>query len=403
MSCSVQKVRPGVFRARVYVGTVDGKERTRSRTFEAANMREAKQLAARHESDIRNGVKIEVDKSGTVEELVDLWLAHSRGAMRSPTTMLRMVLICQRINEHLGHIRATDLKARDVDAFYASLRMIVVKRATKDEPARHLSESTVHHYHRILRAILRYGVRHDVVPVAVTEKAETPKPIRYEAQILPDETMRELFATAPASIQLAITCEALMGLRRGELFGLQWRDVQGDVAVISRNTVVVGPEIVDRVTKGKRSRRVPIVPDLARALAGLRVEQEAEAAKHGVVLAPAARVMADQSADPTGRTPHSPLWLSGEWTRHAKRRGHHVRLHDLRHWCASQMLTDGVPVNVVQEILGHASAMTTMSVYAHVISGSMDVARASLAGRGGLLGLTTDGQNAGQVDGRSAR
>lgn len=386
MSGSIQLVRPGIYRVRVYVG----ENKTKSRTFAAPNMREARKLAAEYEVDIRRGVTATAVERGTMAELVDMWMAHQEGQRRSPTTLYRVRPMVARIRERFGDMQVRSLTAADVDAFYAELRRVVVAAANpkKGTPERTMGESTVHHYHRVLSAILRYGVRHDKLDIAVTTKAERPKPDKYDAPMVSDQVMQQLFATAPVPIQLAITVEAMMGLRRGELFGLRWRDLQGGMARISNNTVVVpGSPLIDKVTKGNRSRQVPVVPALQVALAALRDGQEAEAARHGVKLAPDARIMANQAEDPTGRIPHSPEWLSRAWTRHTVAAGHHVRLHDLRHWCASQMLRDGVPVNVVQEILGHASATTTMSTYAHVIAGSLDHARDVLAGRGAMLGL----------------
>lgn len=384
MSSSVQAVRPGVFRVRVYVGVVDGKERVKSRTFEAENMRAARRMAPRFEQEIRDGVSDEVKARGTVAELVDKWAEHRKSAA---TTAYREASITRRIVDHLGHIQARELTGRDVEGFYAHLRTIVVAGATDTVPERCMSESTVHHHFRVLRSILRYGERHDLIDSVATARATKPKPEEFEVMLETDAVMEGLFFSAPVAIQFAVAVEALTGLRRGELFGLRWRDIRLGVAHVSNNTVVIPGQLVDTVTKGKRARSVPLVPTLQAALTEHRAAQEAEAARHGVKLASDARVMADMSLDPTGRTSHHPDWLSNAWRRHCRKAGVHVRLHDLRHWCATQLLQAGVPIRAVQKILGHADPATTMRIYAHVIEGSYDDARDALAAKSGLVAL----------------
>lgn len=375
-------VRPGVFRARVYIGTVDGRERTRSLTFEASNMREARKEATKYERQIRDGVALAQQSRGTVAELVKAWAEHRN---QSPTTGYRESSITKRIASELGHLQARDLTARDVEGFYARLRRVVVARAIEPtethpgRPERLMSESTVHHYHRVLRAILRYGKRHGYVDKVVTEDAVKPAPVRFEVVIHHDDVMERLFATAPASIQLAVGLDAMTGLRRGELFGLRWRDIRQGIVHVVNNTVTVPGQVIDKTTKGKRSRRVPLVEPAQRALALLRAEQEAEAERQGVKLHSDARVLADTAEDPTGRTPLHPDWLSGAWRRHCAKAGVHVRLHDLRHWYASWLLNNGVPITVVQEVLGHADSATTHKVYAHTVHGALDVAREAIA------------------------
>lgn len=364
-----------MFRARVYVGTTGNTSMTKSITFEAPNMREAKKKASAYETAIRDGVALEVARRGTVAELVKAWAEHRN---QSPTTAYRERSITARIVAELGQIQARGLTARDVEGFYARLRKTVVAAEAPGRPARFMSESTVHHYHRVLRSILRYGKRHKLVDEVVTEDAVKPAPVPYEVVIHPDAVMEHLFASAPADIRLVVGLDAMTGLRRGELIGLRWRDIRGGVLHVVNNTVAVGREMVDKTTKGKRSRRVPLTEGVQRALAELRAAQEAESAKEGVKLHADARVLADLGADPTGRVPHHPDWLSGAWRRHCDKVGVKVRLHDLRHWYASWLLNNGAPITVVQEVLGHADSATTHRVYAHTVAGALDVARQAI-------------------------
>lgn len=382
MTCSVQKVGDGRYRVRVYI---DGK--IKSRSFPAANMREARTLSAQHEAAIRSNVAETVTRRGTVAELVDQWLEYQRGEDRSPATLYRLGSITRVINEQLGQGQRRELTAHQINQFYAALRRTQTAAATGTRPARYMTESTIHHYHRVLRSILNYGEQHDMVDVVATRKASKPKPISHEIVLPDDATMERLFSAAPDSIKMIVRVDALLGLRRGELVGLQWADLQGGVVNVRHNTIEVpGVGTVDKTPKSRRPRRVPMVGELQRELAVLRSDMERHAESCGTVLATDARVLADVLTDPTGRTPISPSWISGTWRRHCTKFGVHVRWHDLRHWFVTNGLAAGIPMRDMMEYAGHAQITTTQR-YAHLEESAHESARRAIGTKAGLLAL----------------
>lgn len=399
MACSVQQVRPGVFRARVHLG--HGK--LRSKTFEAKNMTQARQKSAAIELAIREGVKREKLSAGTVATLVDDWAKNQRGLGRAETTQESNDAVLRRIKQRLGTLEVRDLTAQDVDGFYGWLRTVKQPPRRKPlkpladgtprvdtrglEPERFLSESTIHKHHRVLKSILNQAERWDRVERVITKRATAPKPQKYRAKVQTDAVMTMLFETAPPSIQIAATIDAMLGLRRGELFGLRWSDMRGGIVEISHNTVMARGKLIDKAPKGNRSRIVPMVDSIQFVLAELRARQEADALDRGALLAADARVMADMERDPTGRTPLRPAWLSQAWSRHCRKKGYNVRIHDLRHWCATQMLQAGVPLRTVQEFLGHSSGNITNDIYGHLVEESHDVARHALQRKNQVLAL----------------
>lgn len=384
MTGSVEKVRDGYYRVRVYVG--DGK--LRSKTFQAATMREARKAANGHADAILAGRDAVIAKRGTVRELVDEWFEFQQGVDRSPTTIYRLRSITARIILELGEVQRAELTAAHCNAFYATLRRAVVRKATTDRPAKLMTESTVHHYHRVLRSILTYGEKHDRVDTVVTKRASAPEPLPYEVTLPTDAEMTHLFTTAPTSVQLAIRLDAFAGLRRGELVGLRWADLQQGVAHIRNNTVSIPGQLIDKVPKSRRPRKIPLDETTQRLMADLRVRQESYAAECGVVLARDARVLANQLDDPTGRTPIKPTWLSDTWTRHCDSNGIHVRLHDCRHWYVTQLLAAGVPISDVMEYAGHAQIATTQR-YTHLAESAHATARAALDRKSSIMALPT--------------
>lgn len=186
---------------------------------------------------------------------------------------------------------------------------------------------------------------------------------------------------------------AATGARRSQLLGLRWAELDADHSAIGFCRAFVdgqhGPVL--RATKNHRSYRVSIDAGTLRLLAVHWSRAHSRARAAGVELSMSGFVFSD---DPVGRLP----WLPNRVTKSFIRARHdagvgHFRLHDLRHFMATVMLANGVPVPTVSQRLGHAPASTTLNVYAHRIPGA-DRDAADLIG--GLLD-TPAGPHAGAV------
>jgi len=159
------------------------------------------------------------------------------------------------------------------------------------------------------------------------------------------------------------------GLRRSELLGLRWRDVDLDLATLSVvQTLHHVPKkgYIFKEPKTKRSRRlVDLSPSLALLLRGHRANQELEKKLLGRMLIPDDLVF----CYPDG-TPLPPNSVTKAFHKLAKSLGmSRIRLHDLRHTHATLMLSQGVHPKVVSERLGHSSVAITLDTYSHVLPG----------------------------------
>ena len=172
---------------------------------------------------------------------------------------------------------------------------------------------------------------------------------------------------------------AWTGMRRGELAGLTWRDVDlesGTIAV-RRARVKVAPDDVRESgpkTPGSR-RRVELDDETTAALAAWRERREQERSAWPGEWPDHDLVFTLQDGCPL-----HPDYFSRAFRTHVKRAGlPTLRLHDLRHTHATLMLASGVPVKVVSERLGHATPAFTMAVYQHVLPGQQREAVQRLA------------------------
>lgn len=157
---------------------------------------------------------------------------------------------------------------------------------------------------------------------------------------------------------------ALSGLRRGEIAGLRWSDIDFDTGMltIANNRVSAGGRSVENDPKSFTSRRTLPLPDrLVVALRDARERQRQERIEVGSAYRSGSYVVSNEIGDP-----YSPAVLSRYWRDMLKRVDmRHLKLHGARHTAATLMHLDGVPVAVIAAWIGHKDASLTMKLYAH--------------------------------------
>lgn len=168
---------------------------------------------------------------------------------------------------------------------------------------------------------------------------------------------------------------ALCGLRRGEIAGLRWTDIdfEGKTLAVTNNRVHAGDEVIENDPKSHASRRTLPLPDrLVSALKSAKKRQAAERLALGA--GEWDYVVCNEAGEP-----FHPQVLSRYWRDVVKAAGlRHVKLHAARHTCATIMHLQGVPVAVIAAWIGHKDATLTMKVYAHSQLDALKAAGATL-------------------------
>jgi integrase len=281
---------------------------------------------------------------------------------RSPTTVRGYRFKVRRITAKLGNIQLDKLTAQHLDRAY---------REWLDEG---LDPSSVHHLHRVISAALRQAVKWGLLSSAVTGRASPPHRRMQPKQIPTPAVVQELIAAAERRgqpvLSAAMAVAATTGLRRGELAGLRWSDVdfQGGRLHVRRSikndldgSWIAGP------TKSHQARRVALDAFTLTVLEELRgrakrwaVDAAVRSDSDGYVL----------TLDPSGVSPIRPDTLSQGFARICKAAGvTGVSLHTLRHFSASMLIASGRDVRTIAGRLGHSDASTTLRVYAHMVEG----------------------------------
>ena len=244
---------------------------------------------------------------------------------------------------------------------------------------------TIHLVHLALHAALQDALDQDLVARNVADGAhQAPKAGESpEMQVWTAPQIRDFLRNCESeTLHPLLWLAAYTGMRRGEVLGLRWRDVnlvEGFASVrqqISRRRTEAG-DIWDAVppkTDAGR-RRVDLDPETVALLSRHRAGQTAHRLKMGPAYADADLVF----ARPDGRF-LDPDSVTGMFEKLRRRSGlPRVRFHDLRHSHATILLIGGAPVHLVAQRLGHASPMVTLKVYAHVHPGGQAVAAAQFA------------------------
>jgi integrase len=168
---------------------------------------------------------------------------------------------------------------------------------------------------------------------------------------------------------------ALSGLRRGEIAGLRWvdMDLKAKTLSITNNRVMAGNRPAENDPKSAASRRTLPLPDrLVSVLKAAKTRQAAERLALGG--ASFAYVVSNEAGEP-----YSPAVLSRYWRDTVKAAGvRHIKLHAARHTCATLMHLQGVPVAVIAAWIGHKDATLTMRLYAHSQAEALKAAGATL-------------------------
>jgi integrase len=264
----------------------------------------------------------------------------------------------------LGRITIRRLRPAHLEALYERLLHPADGRKA-------LAPKSVLEVHLIIRGALGDAVRRGLVSRNVALVAHAPKlrsiP-KVEHQVwTPDQLQTFLRAAAGHRLFPAFWLAALTGMRRNEVLGLRWDDInldRGTIAV-NRGLVAVAYELHETRGKTPNARRpINIDPTTVTVLRAWRAWQSTELRVVGVT--------ADRGwvfTDGRGRPIH-PHAISQAFERIAVRAGlPAIRLHDVRHTHATLLVQEGIPVKVVSERLGHATAAFTIETYQHVMPG----------------------------------
>jgi integrase len=355
----IRQRSPGSWQIVVYVGVdPDGKSRYKSETVRGPR-RDAEERLNELIHEIRGGAHHGPDR--TVNQLLDYWIDARLGRLAPSSQASVMVHIDRYLRPQLGHLKLSRLEVATIEAFYGRL-------ARQGVSGRPLSDTYVRRIHASLRSILASAegwgwIARNPAILACPGKGErfAPEP--------PDVAdVRRLIEEADRvnpAFGAYLRVAAAAGPRRGELAALRRSDIDWDRGeIVFRRSVTfnaAGGVTVKPYTKTRGQRRISLDPFTLATLKTALAAQAERAILFGVPLDHDPWVF---SFAIPGDTPPRPDAFTRAFMRIRDRLGLKVRLHDLRHYHATSLLTAGVDVRTVAGRLGHANPNTTLNVYA---------------------------------------
>ncbi|MGP3773215.1 tyrosine-type recombinase/integrase [Streptomyces sp. SDT5-1] len=390
---TITKRKDGRFQAAAYVYRPDG---TRTRKFVYGKTREevADKLTELQEKT-RQGIPA-ASSTMAFGDYLTYWLAIIAPERLKPSTLNSYEGLARLyIRPALGKKRLNRLSPADIRRFLTTFKsscLCCLRGADYERPEdkrgccavgkcckRLPSARTVQYIHAVLRSALQQAMREELIARNVARIVETPTVTPKEVRPLDPAEVRLLLKTArPHRLYALWLLLVSTGLRRGEALGLTWSDIDltnGQLRV-RRNVQRIRRELLFGTPKTTRSiRTVPLPRHLVRALTQHREQQERERKVAGKKWQPApGQPEGLIFTTVTGRVtdPRSLNRMLTILCRDANLR--RVRVHDLRHTCASLLLSQGVDARTIMETLGHSTITMTLDTYAHVMDTTLRAA-----------------------------
>jgi integrase len=383
MRGSMRQRTTGSWELRVFVGRdpLSGRRQYVSKTFRGGKREAQRELAALAASAEATAPTADL----TVGAVLERWLEHATPNLSPSTVATNRVVLDAHLLPHIGSTPLRKLTPHKVDALY---RLLAERGGQNGKP---LAPSTVQRAHNVLHRALEQAVRWGWLASNPASRATPPRRAAVDiAPPAPDDLVRVIALAEESNPDLALflLVAAATGARRSELVALRWSDLdlEAGAVVIGRGRVFgANGVVVEKDTKTHAARRIALDSATVTALAAHRERARVAARACGVALPPRAFVFTD---DVDGATGWRPDYVSKAFTRVARKAGlAGVRLHDLRHFVATRLLSNGVDVRTVAGRLGHKNPNVTLNVYAAFLP-EADRSAAELLGK--LLGSATD-------------
>lgn len=303
------------------------------------------------------------------EPLAEEWieLMETTREMK-PATIIRIKTMRERTYKAIGNIYVDVLNYRQIQKFITSL----AKKGVNKHTGGGLSQKTQKHYVTFISDVLSYARTCGLITDNPCTKVKTVKTGEKEKEIYSLEELKTLLnlinKKADLQHRVMFNLLAYCGMRRGELMGLEFKDIDFEnntLEIVRTSNYQNGDTgIYTSTPKTKSSiRELYLQPDLVKLIKEWQHEQQQTAEKCGDLWAYSDRLFINWCGEPM--RPYYPYkWLKDFCEKeHVPFKG----LHSFRHTVATQSIVNGADVSTVSAILGHSTVSTTLNIYTHAV------------------------------------
>ncbi|MGI6635761.1 MAG: tyrosine-type recombinase/integrase [Christensenellales bacterium] len=375
---SVRKRKNGRYQIRVFCGLNSKAQRIdKSMTWTPPEGMTQKQIEKElerqkvlFEQEVKGGNYY--DSNISFEMMSQKWMDEYAKQKLAPKTVTSYEYLLKRINKAIGHKKLRDIQPLHLNSFYNNLKEEGIKHDFRGKPIKGatLAPKTILEHHRLISNILSYAVKWQLIDFNVASRADPPKLEYRETKILDESQIRQMIVLlndSPIQYRTMIMLLLYTGLRRGELMGLEWKDIDFETRQmqIVRTSQYIGNKTI--ITKEPKTvsgrRKFTLSKTACNMLMEYRRWQNMNRLKLGSQWIDSDRLFTTWNGQPM-----YPDTISGWFTDFLAKNGlPKVSLHSLRHYNGTMMIAEGVDIRTVSKRLGHADTSTTLNVYAHAL------------------------------------
>jgi len=329
-------------------------------------------------NQIKNNAYVD-SKKVTTKGLMNEWYKkYVEGKLAPNTVRGYSVNIYKHIIPGIGFIPLQQLTTKDIQNFYDEKLKYYDEDESSDDDKNNLSAKSIIYIHRNLSKALDYAVKEKLILTNPAKDVELPSPEKFHGWVYDQKAIIELLRIVKdTEMELPIALAGLSGLRRGEVAGMVWDDIDLEKRILTVRK--------QRTTGNKASKRSKVKTAesyrcirFSNALLEI-LERHNERQKTNK------RLMGEDYKDlgfvccEADGNIINPSNFSKRFSKILEiNQLAPIRFHDLRHSFATNMIRLGIPVNTVSKMLGHSSPVVTLTVYAHVLNEMQDEAVSKL-------------------------
>lgn len=302
-------------------------------------------------------------------DYMSYWLESHKHNISLSTYASYESQISSRIKPYFNenHIRLGELTSEDIQEFYNRCM-----DGTLGHDIEIISSNTVIHYHANIRLALEYARKKRWVPTNEADLVTRPKKKQYIGSFYNEEELEKMFEIFKGTkLEFAVMMAAYYGLRRSEVVGLQWKNID-----FERKVLTIAHTVTEFTLKGKRIesandktkskksfRSLPLIPKMEELLIKMQNEQKRNRRLcRGSYIDKYKDYIYVNEIGERIRPNYITTNFQSKLVENGMRK---IRFHDLRHSCATLLLSQDVSLKDIQEWLGHEDVSTTEKIYAH--------------------------------------
>ena len=353
-----------------------GKQISRSKTFHPSKPnlsyqklnKEIDAFIADFEAEIKADHNIQKPDRITFADFVDIYLDIKKSTLSPNTYVFYEMIIKTELLPRFGVMKLKEIRTYHVQQF---IQYLATEKIRNDGVAGGISASTVRRYTTVLRSILTlaYKLEYTDIDAGHSKRIEFPKEALTELEVYTQEEIRDILAALeaePIHIRTLVELAIFTGMRRGEIVGLKWGDIDFENQKISVRRSIYKPKgkkACEKEPKSKYGIRTISIPEkLCKTLVAYRAQQD----RHISFLGDAWKKLDYVFTEEDGNV-MNPQTPTRQFSKFLKRHNiRHLKFHGLRHTSATLLLANGCDIKTVSTRLGHADLDTT-NIYVHAL------------------------------------